>query len=364
MGEYRKGEFNMTTSLPNTIFSGYWRGGHCQGIAVDTERKYIYYSFTTELVKTDLAGNLIGSVKGLLGHLGCIAFNDADGKLYGSLEYKNDAIGKGVLKNLGKDIEMQEAFYIAVFDVEKIDRVVMDAAEGGVMKAVYLKEVVDDYCAEVERNGRILKHRYGCSGIDGTTFAPIPGSGDSKKYLMVAYGIYSDPSRRDNDHQVILCYDVEGWDAYAQTLIQTDMHHNGPETYLRKFFVHTGNTTYGVQNLEYDSYTNTILAAVYRGNKLEYPNYPFFAIDASVAPEMQQLRRMEEEGEVLQLAKKGEYDGVTDTYGWYWRLGMVGMYSFGDGLYYFAQDGRNENGWYVTVKLCRWNGENPFEFVD
>jgi hypothetical protein len=157
---------------------------------------------------------------------------------------------------------------------------------------------------------------------------------------------------------------VENWDAYAQTLIQTDMHHSGPETYLHKFFVHTGNTTYGVQNLEYDAYSNTILMAVYRGNKLEYPNYPFFAVDAAVAPEVQQLRSMQEEGEVLQLSKKGEYDGVTDTYGWYWRLGMVGMYSFGDGLYYFAQDGRNENGWYVTVKLCRWNGENPFEVVD
>jgi len=354
----------MTTSLPKTIFSGYWRGGHCQGIAVDTQRNYIYYSFTTELVKTDLAGNLIGSVKGLLGHLGCLAFNDADGKVYGSLEYKNDAIGKGVLQNLGKDIEMEEAFYIAVFDVDKINRVDMDAATDGVMQTVYLKEVVNDYCADVERNGRMLKHRYGCSGIDGTTFAPIPGSDDARKYLMVAYGIYSDTKRRDNDHQVILCYDVADWAAYARPLVQTAMHKSGPEAPLRKFFVHTGNTTYGVQNLEYDPYTNTILTAVYRGSKLEYPNYPFFAIDAAAAPEMQQLRRMDEEGEMLQLAKMGEYDAFTETYGWYWRLGMVGMYSFGDGTYYFAQDGRNENGWYVNVNLYRWDETHPFALVD
>ena len=51
-------------SLPRDIFSGCWNTGHCQGIAVDTKREYIYYSFTTALVKTDLHGRLIGSVGG------------------------------------------------------------------------------------------------------------------------------------------------------------------------------------------------------------------------------------------------------------------------------------------------------------
>ena len=86
-----------TSLLPKNIFSGYFKGGHCQGIAVDTKREYIYYSFTTELVKTDLQGNLIGSVTGLLGHLGCIDFNDADGRVYGKITHElqgdaNDSI--------------------------------------------------------------------------------------------------------------------------------------------------------------------------------------------------------------------------------------------------------------------------------
>ena len=42
--------------VPNAIDSGVWHGGHCQGIAVDRENGFIYYSFTTELVKTDLQG--------------------------------------------------------------------------------------------------------------------------------------------------------------------------------------------------------------------------------------------------------------------------------------------------------------------
>ena len=76
---------NQAINLPKSVYSGVWNSGHCQGVAVDTNRKYIYYAFTTTLVKTDLEGNLIGSVAGLLGHLGCIDFCDGDGRLYGSL---------------------------------------------------------------------------------------------------------------------------------------------------------------------------------------------------------------------------------------------------------------------------------------
>ena len=61
--------------LPSMIDGGAWRGGHVQGIAVDTKKGFVYYSFTTVLVKTDLQGCVIGSVKGLVGHLGCIDFN-------------------------------------------------------------------------------------------------------------------------------------------------------------------------------------------------------------------------------------------------------------------------------------------------
>ena len=38
-------------TLPKTIYSGAFDTSHCQGIAVDTGRKYMYYSFTQQLVK-------------------------------------------------------------------------------------------------------------------------------------------------------------------------------------------------------------------------------------------------------------------------------------------------------------------------
>ncbi|MBQ2416697.1 MAG: hypothetical protein II282_00680, partial [Alistipes sp.] len=153
--------------LPSEIFSGEWRAGHVQGIAVDTNREYIYFSFTTMLVKMDMQGKVVGTVTGLFGHLGSIEFNDADGRLYGSLEYKNDSIGKGILAQEKIDRQWDTAFYVAIFDVNKIVRENMSAEKDGIMTTVYLPTVYQDFMAKVESNGKTLEHRYGCSGFDG-----------------------------------------------------------------------------------------------------------------------------------------------------------------------------------------------------
>ena len=48
----------------------------------------------------------------------------------------------------------------------------------------------------------------GLLGIDGISFGPAFGAPKgSKPYLNVAYGIYGDTTRSDNDYQVILNYD-------------------------------------------------------------------------------------------------------------------------------------------------------------
>ena len=187
-------------------------GSHLQGIAIDKKREFIYCSFTTCLIKADLNGNIVASVDGLVGHLGCIAYNDADGKVYGSLEFKNDAIGRGILKNIGYTGTLNDGFYIVSFDTDKINRMNMDAEKDGVMKAVFLNEVYNDFSAP--------GHNFGCSGIDGVTFAPAISSQDTKQYIYVAYGIYGDTARTDNDYQVILKYDISDWGKYERALNQ------------------------------------------------------------------------------------------------------------------------------------------------
>src|SRR5690606_5314736 len=129
----------------------------------------------------------------------------------------------------------------------------MNAEEENLLNTVYLKEVVDDYQATVKEGNRNIQHRYGCSGIDGVALAPAIGKRrNSRKYLYVAYGIYSDTSRSDNDYQVILQYDVETWDQYGQHLSQDKLHQSGPDKPINTYFVFTGNTSYGIQNLAYD----------------------------------------------------------------------------------------------------------------
>lgn len=340
----------------NNIYVGGFRTGHVQGIAVDKSREHMYYSFTTCFVKTDMEGRVIGTVKGLAGHLGCIAYREEDGRVYGSLEYKHDSIGAGILNNLGCQMEILDGFYMAIFDVEKIDRMDMDAEKDGIMKTVYLKEVVDDFKA--------LHHRYGCSGIDGTTFAPIPGSTDGKKYLYVAYGIYGDLERDDNDYQVILRYDMTEWKQYERPLNQADMHTVGPEKPESKYFVYTGNTLFGIQNLEYDPYTGYLFAAVYRGAKPKFPNYPMFVIDLSQKAQVQKIKGVEQEGEVLALAKVGSCHENTGIYGLEFPYGSTGMISLGDGFFYISHEkSSREEGDSTTVKLYQYDEEKGFVLV-
>lgn len=325
-------------------FSGFKVNGffrhHIQGIAIDKNREYMYLSFTTCLVKTDLTGNIIGSVNGLVGHLGCLAYNYDDGRVYASLEYKNDSVGRGIQKSAEEKVDIKDSFYIAIFDVEKITRQNLDAEKDGIMKTVYIKDVVDDYS--------YLGHRYGCSGIDGVTFAPAPGEKTGNS-LFVAYGIYRDNKRKDNDHQIILRYDMGEFNNFEAAINQEGLHKIGPEKADDKHFIYTGNTTYGIQNLEYDKDNNCLFAAVYKGRKFRFPNYLMFSIDIENSAVNKKLKGLNEQGSVLPLKKlpffkkRGKISGCNFPYG------STGMISLGSGQFIFSEDFKDENGYGTNI---------------
>ncbi len=352
-------------SLPRKIESGPFKAGHIQGIAVDTEQKYMYYSYTTMLIKTDMQGNIVGSVTGLLGHLGDLDFNDADGRLYGSLEYKNDAIGQGILRMEKSERKLANAFYIAIFDVEKITREGMDAEKDGIMTTVYLPTVLEDYLAEVLTAEGKKEHRLGCSGIDGVTFGPKFGKKGGKQYLTVGYGVYGETDRSDNDYQVLLQYDVSKWAKYEKPLSQEEMHLQGPAKPAGQYFVKTGNTTYGVQNFDYDASSHSWMMAVYKGNKKHFPNYTFFAADGAARPVKQALDGVPyiKKAKVVALKAAGKQQG--DIRGWDWGVGSTGMCSLGDGYFYLSHNYKIEEGQGSIIRLYRFTGnaDNAFEAV-
>jgi len=344
--------------LPFTQNGGRWDSGHVQGIAVDVAGGYIYYSFTDLLARYDFHGNLVGTLVGWTGHLGDLDFNPDTGKVYGSLEYKAD-----------------EAFYIAVFDVDKLDRVGIEATESDILRTVYLPEVTRDYAADMNGDGvfdgdiaKTLDHRYGCSGIDGVGFGPAFGQTDGPQYLTVAYGVYSNTERSDNDHQVLLQYDVSDWDQYARPLLESAPHRSGPDTLEGKYFVYTGSTTYGVQNLSYDASLQRWFLGVYQGVKTEFPNYLLFAVDGDTQPALGDLVGVPaedskwEQGMLLALANDGLLDEKTGIRGWH-QKGDVGMQPVGDGLFYLSEDSRGDGWQSADLTLVRWTGDPMKPFV-
>ncbi|MCT2590971.1 hypothetical protein LHJ74_13805 [Streptomyces sp. N2-109] len=364
--------------LPTTVDGGAWKSGHLQGMAIDRRKGAMYFSYTDLLVKTDLRGKPIGSVTGFTGHLGDLDFNQRDGRVYGSLEYK-----------------AAKAFYIALFDGDRITRMNMDAQDSGVVSTVHLKEVVEDYTADMDgdgvfdgNTGNTADHRYGCSGIDGVAFGPdfrrgggghgddgdggdgADGSGGKhgRQLLTVAYGVYSNTSRQDNDHQVLLQYDTRHWKKYERPLTEESPHTSGPRSTDGKYFAYTGNTTYGVQNLEYDGHSGNWLMAVYKGKKPSLPNYSLFVLDGSQHPKRGIVRGQpeSERGRMLSLLPQGQYHGPSGTYGWE-SGGQYGLISLDDGRYYIAESGTvsGDDGTKQTGRavMHRWTGSTPTPFT-
>jgi hypothetical protein len=357
---------SQTVNLPDSIYSGKQGNFHVQGFVVDKANKYVYFSFTDKLIKMDLSGKLIGSVTGFVGHLGDLDFSD-DGKIYGSLEYKNDAIGKGIKKKLGIQTSNEDGFYIAIFDGSRIVRPNMNAEKEDLLRTVYIKEAVKDYAANVKDGNEEKPHRFACSGIDGIAFAPSIGSSNStKKFLYVAYGVYGDTARSDNDHQVILKYDVSDWGKYAQKLSQDKLHHSGPKKPLDKYFLKTGNTSYGIQNLAYDPYTGDLFAAVYFGSKTQFPNYDLFVIDGKKKPVKNHIRSDNQDIKVktLSLLEAGPRDARSGIRGWFFKWGSTGLCPLGDGLFYISHNSKAKDGQQQSVIYkYKWVGDDQNSFM-
>ncbi|MFI6729061.1 hypothetical protein [Streptomyces atratus] len=182
--------------------------------------------------------------------------------------------------------------------------------------------------------------------------------------------MYANTGRTDNDHQVLLQYDVTRWKKYERPLTESAPHTSGPAHVDGKFFAYTGNTTYGVQNLEYDGYSGNWLMAVYKGTKPGFPNYSVFALDGARKPVRGPVlgQQKPEHGLLLPLLREGAHDAATGTYGWPvpGQYGQYGLISLDDGRFYVARSGTVQDGG-VTKQTARavlntWTGRTPSPF--
>ena len=325
---------------------------HVQGIACDEEAGRMYFSFTTSFVKTDMDGRVLGSVEHIQGHLGALTFNKADRKVYASLECKDDVIGAG-LSDFAKGRSM---FYIAIIDVDRIDRVGMDSEDNDAFRIVCVKEATKDYHqAGFGPDGRKYEHFYGCSGIDGVTIAPKLGRKGGKDFLYVAYGIYGDASRDDNDCQILLRYDIRKLNGYSGTVRFGEFYDKGPDKPLDKYFVYTGNTNWGVQNLAYDPFSGKIFMFVYKGSKQRFENYDAFCFDVAAKPGKSYVPGIPYDTsrhKVVGLAG----DPVR---GIRFKYGSTGVSPLADGRFCISEPGRNESTGlqYSQTRVYSWDGK-------
>lgn len=312
--------FTVIDYFPLSLASGgSWDIKHCQGMAMDKEGGYVYYSYTNTFVKCDMEGNAVGSITGIEGHLGDICFNPKDGKVYASL-----------------NPEGKKALYLAIIDVSNLNKMNVDALKGGLIRTVHLTHVWKDFSAKVKNQGKTYSRRYGVSGTDAMCFGPSFETGTGH-YLTISCGTTPQIERTDNDYQVLVQYDVTGWwDKYGQPLRYDKVHHIGPDKIHGKFFVYTGNTNYGVQTMTYFEELNLWFLNVYTTKKENFPDYNLFIVDGDIKPKAKALKNQEKKDvqKVLTLYQDGRYDNNTGIYGWYAANGAKGMEYLTGGLFY------------------------------
>ena len=191
---------------------------HMQGFT--TDGKHMYWSFTDSLVKTTKSGTVLVQVRVPAGHLGDIDYYN--GKIYGTV------LGNSLK---GLPFGIWTAFDVNVYDADTL----------ALVKTIRL----DDCFGMYERR------EHGFNGVDGITV--IPESESSPAKMMVASALFDG---EEYDSQMLLEYSLDG-------------------ELLDKHFIKTGNTVFGIQNLDRDPETGNYWFSTYGGDRYDYQNKNF-----------------------------------------------------------------------------------------
>ena len=299
-------------------------------------------------MKTDLAGTVLGSITGLPAHLGDITLNPKNGKVYGSIFWGDE--------------NPYYAPYIAIFDPEQIHEIDESPEKNPALSLVHLKQLLADRFVDLDGDGTD-DGLYATAGVDGVGFGPRFGSTTGDWLLTVTHSQWPDADREDNNHQILVQYDPDVFDTYAEPYDTSKPDPtSGPTEIDGQYFVYTGATRWGIQNLTYDPTLERWFLGVYAGSKPEFPNYTMFAVEAASQPVRQELPGIGVEGDTLPLAEDGLRDEATGVRGWFQKAD-VGLQAMGDGLYYLCTNSAVDGLQTATLTLSTWTDDPQAPFA-
>lgn len=194
---------------------------------------FMYWSFTDSIVKTTMNGTVKCQAEIHGGHLGDIDYYD--GRVYGS--YLGNALP-------GHAWEDWTGFKIYVFDANDlrvIDIINLDICD-------YYKSIT---CTPEDTRG--------FQGIDGVAIAPDPKTGEIR--LFVACALYTGEKYAN---QIILQFTLDG-------------------KYETEYHIPTGNTVYGIQNLDYDAENKEFWFTTYGPSQPYQPKELLYCISSDLS---------------------------------------------------------------------------------
>lgn len=203
---------------------------HMQGFTSDG--KHMYWSFTDTVVKTTLKGTVRRCVPVSGGHLGDIDY--FEGKLYASF------MGNSLPGHAWND---WTSFKICVFDADTLE----------LEKMINLD--ICDYYKSLKGTDADTR---GFQGIDGVAFGKIPGTEEWRMFVACALD-----TGEKYENNILLRFTLDG-------------------VYETEYPIKTGNTVFGIQNLDYDATTGEFWFSTYGGGEPFMPKETLYKTDVNI----------------------------------------------------------------------------------
>lgn len=189
---------------------------------------FMYWSFTDSLVKTTMSGTMRAQTEVHGGHMGGLDY--FDGRIYASF------LGNALPGHAWED---WTAFRILVFDANDLR----------LIKSINL-DICDYYKSITCTPGDTR----GFQAIDGVAIAPDPKTGDER--MFVACALYTGEKY---SNQIILEFTLDG-------------------EYITEYHIPTGNTVFGIQNLDHDRTTGEFWFTTYGGSEPFMPRETLYCV--------------------------------------------------------------------------------------